>query len=84
VVSNLVANNPAPPMTNAPAILMGAYSGGVALLYPAWASNGILQFSSNLAPLSWTALSVTSSVMSNYNVVAQPATNGAGFFRLSH
>jgi hypothetical protein len=84
VVSNLVANNPVPLGTNAPKLLMGACGGAAALLYPAWASNGILQFSPNMAPGSWTALSMTSSVLSNYNVITQTATNGAGFFRLMH
>jgi len=83
VVSNLIANNPVPPITNAPTLLVGAYGGGVALLYPAWATNGGLQFNSNLSPFSWTPLSVTSSVVGNYKVFAQPTTNGAGFFRLT-
>jgi phospholipase C len=84
VVNNLITSYPAPPPTNAPTLLVGAYTGGVALLYPAWASNGILQFSPDLTPFSWTALSVTSSVLSNYTIITQPATNSAGFFRLTH
>ena len=84
VVSNIVANNPVPTATNAPKLLMGACGGAVALLYPAWASNGMLQFSSNLAPGSWMALSVTSSVISNYNIITQSATNARGYFRLTH
>jgi len=83
VASNLVANNPLPTGPGPPSLLMGAYSGGMALLYPSWASNGILQFSPDLTPGSWLALSVTSSVFSNYNLIVQPATNGARFFRLT-
>ena len=38
---------------------------------------------STAAP-SWAVLSVTSSVIDNYKVITQSATNGAGFFRLTH
>jgi phospholipase C len=84
VVSNLIASNPIQPPTSPPSLLMGAYTGGVALLYPVWASNSILQYSPSLLPGSWIALNVTSSMLGNYFVITQPATNTAGFFELTH
>lgn len=68
--------------TNAPVLVMGVYDTNYALVYPGWKSNYVVEASATLAPALWTPLDAAPIVMSNYDVIIQPATNASKYFRL--
>jgi hypothetical protein len=78
IAQNSLATSP----TNSLVLTVAAYANQLALIYPAWASNYMLESAASLAPTTWSPLNAPLSLVSNCNVVILPATNRAGFFRL--
>ena len=75
--------SPIPP-TNFLAVVGVPYGTNYMVIYPHWASNYVVEFSSSLKPNSWVAVNTASNVIGNYLVVPLPLTPSNGFFRLRH
>src|ERR1019366_2485163 len=83
VINQLIAQQSlAAADTNSPALTIGAYATNCALIYPGWASNYMIEYSTNFAPPIWQPLNVTPTVISNFDVIILPDTNTGEFFRL--
>jgi phospholipase C len=81
-VTNLLASiSPIPP--NSPLTLYATcYDTNFVLVFPAWASNCIIESSANLRPGSWAPVNVRSNIIGNYIVVGVPFSPSNQFFRL--
>jgi phospholipase C len=81
-VTKLLASiSPIPP--NSPLTLYETcYDTNFVLVFPAWASNCIIESSANLRPGSWAPLNVRSNIIGNYIVVGVPFSPSNQFFRL--
>ena len=74
--------SPPAAVTNPVTLYAGAFGGSCALIYPAWATNYMVEASATLRPPNWQQLNLSPTIVSNWNVVIVPATNECGFFRL--
>jgi len=87
MVNYLIAQNspptPVTPATNLATLYVGTFGGSCALIYPAWATNYVVESSATVLSTNWQLLNVSPTIVSNWNVVIVPATNVCGFFRLS-
>jgi hypothetical protein len=81
-VSALLANIVPAPSTNPPPLFATTAGQNLILVYPAWASNYVVQASPVFGPGNWSPLSATMNVVSNYAVVSTPMTSTNAFFRL--
>ena len=70
------------PGTNSPPLFATTFSSNVVLIYPAWASNFLIESSSSMAPGSWSQLNATVNLLGNYLLVGLPETSSNIFFRL--
>jgi hypothetical protein len=68
--------------TNCPMLAIGCVGGNLALVYPGWASNYVVEISANSNPGLWTTLSCAPTNINNCNAVVLPITIPGAFFRL--
>jgi hypothetical protein len=81
-VTSLIASLPSTPNTNALTLFATAFSTNSVLIYPAWASNFVIEFSPSLEPNSWTQLNAPVDLLDSYLVLGLPQTPSNLFFRL--
>jgi hypothetical protein len=83
-LTGLLASLPATADTNAPPLFTASLSTNSVLIYPAWASNYVIEFSPALGPGSWSLLDAAVYLFSNYFVVGLPQSFSNMFFRLRY
>jgi hypothetical protein len=81
-VTDTLASLPSIPGTNSLPLLATTYSTNVVLIYPAWASNFVIETSPSLAAGSWLELNAPLNLLGNYLVVGLPAPSSNMYFRL--
>ena len=73
------------PINTPPLLAIAQADQMIALSWPLWASNFVLQQATgNLLPSDWITLPMLPAIISNQNSISLPITNSPGFFRLLH
>jgi hypothetical protein len=85
-INDLIAGLSAggPPDTNSLMLTVGCVGGNLALVYPGWASNYVVETSANSNPGLWTTLGCAPTNINDCNAVVVPLTNLSAFFRLRY
>lgn len=83
LISYFISQNAAPATNAAPPIVtIESFGTNCALFYPGWATNYVVESTTQLTPAVWSPAGASATIISNWTVVVLPQTNTSQFFRL--